>query len=132
MTINYLAVLLATIASWFVGAAWYGVLGKVWAKAVGWKEGDKKPSPAVPMAVSFLAELVMAFMLAGLIGHHIAGTITLRTGLTAGGFSWLAFVVTTQATNNAFQGKPWLLTVIDGGHWLLVLLVQGLIIAAMA
>ena len=33
--------------------------------------------------------------------------------------------------NNAFTGRKAMLTVIDGGHWLAVLLVQGAIIGAM-
>ena len=37
-------------------------------------------------------------------------------------------VMTTQIVNHRFQGLSWNLTLIDGGHWLGVLLVQGIVI----
>ena len=46
-------------------------------------------------------------------------------------FMWLGFVITTLSVNNAFQGAKPALTVIDGGHWLGVLLLQGAIIGLM-
>jgi hypothetical protein len=33
--INYLAVVLAAVAAWLLGAAWYGVLAKPWVAAQG-------------------------------------------------------------------------------------------------
>lgn len=44
---------------------------------------------------------------------------------------WLGFVATTLAVNHTFQGAKKELTLIDGGHWLGVLLVQGLLIGWM-
>jgi hypothetical protein len=41
---------------------------------------------------------------------------------------WLGFVATTLAVNNAFRGATGSLTLIDGGHWLGVLLLQGAVI----
>ena len=41
---------------------------------------------------------------------------------------WLGFVITTMAVNNAFRGAKPALTLIDGGHWLGVLLLQGAVI----
>ncbi len=41
---------------------------------------------------------------------------------------WLGFVVTTNAVNNAFQKRKTMLTVIDSGHWLVVLIVSGAVI----
>jgi hypothetical protein len=38
------------------------------------------------------------------------------------------FVITTMAVNHAFQGARGSLTLLDGGHWLGVLLVQGAIL----
>lgn len=127
MTINYLAVLVAAVASWIAGFAWYGVLGKHWMAALGWTEADvPKSMPMGPMAASFIAELVMAAMLAGLIGHF--GQAGIRNGIIIGASCWVAFVATTIAVNNAFQKRPVKLTVIDSGHWLVVLLAQGVVI----
>lgn len=122
--ISYLAVLVAAIAAFAFGSAWYGALGKVWMKAVGFTE-QPKMTPA-PLIISFICELVMAYFLAGLIGH--LGDVTVGRGLTTAFFVWLPFVLTTQMVNHRYQGSPWMLTAIDAGHWLGVLLVMGLVI----
>jgi Protein of unknown function (DUF1761) len=127
VAINYVAVIVATLASWVAGAAWYGVLGKVWTRAVGWRDGEARPAPMLPMAVSVVAELLMAVGLAGLISH-LVGAPTVRAGLFAAALSWLSFVLPSGVVNNAFQGRKVLLTLIDTAHWLIVLLIQGVVL----
>lgn len=56
--------------------------------------------------------------------------MTLANGLISGAFLWAGFVLTTVAVNYAFQGVKRMLTIIDAGHWLGVLLVQGAVIGA--
>ena len=124
--INFVAVLAAGVAGWLVGAVWYGVLGKVWMAAAGIDCPDgKRPMPIGPMIVAFVAQIIIALMLAGLMGHM--GPRDIPRGIVSGVLVWLGFVVTTLAVNNAFQGKKTMLTVIDGGHWLAVLMVQGIV-----
>ncbi|MBF9232937.1 DUF1761 domain-containing protein [Microvirga alba] len=131
-TTNLWAILLAAIAAWLVGSVWYMVLAKPWMAALG-KTKDElmgpsgKPSP-IPLIVSFLAEIVMAVVLSGIIWH--AGPVTVANGVTAGFLAWLGFVLTTMAVNHGFGGARPMLTVIDAGHWLAVLLIQGAIIGA--
>jgi len=133
MTVNYIAVLCAAIAAWIAGAIWYTVFSKRWKAALGWSEAEiqaqaKGKVPVGPMIISFIAELIMALLLAGLIGHF--GEITIKTGVIVGALCWLAFVATTITVNNAYPGRKFALTLIDGGHWLAVLLIQGAIIGA--
>ena len=127
--LNYLAILAAAIGAFVFGSAYYGILGRSWMAALGVADGEAGPrmSPT-PFIVAFLAELVMAWVLAGVMAH--LGSITVRTGMISGAFCWLGFVITTLASNYAFQGRPRTLTVIDGGHWLGVLLIQGAVIGA--
>ena len=67
----------------------------------------------------------MAWVLAGPIWH--LGAFTLRGGIITGALVWLGFVVTTLAvTTPSAYGKPALIW-IDGGHWLVVLLLMGAI-----
>jgi hypothetical protein len=130
MAVNYLAVLAAAVASWLVGAAWYGLLGKQWGAALGkTPEEICEPNQKMPvgaMVTSFVAELVMAAMFAGLL-FHLGGPNVLR-GIIAAVLCWIAFIAPTIAVNNAFQKRPVMLTVIDGGHWLAVLVVQGIVL----
>ena len=128
---NYLAVFVAALAGFGVGAVWYGVFGKAWLDALGKSEDDIKGSgaaQALPFVTGLVADLVMAIMLAGLMGH--LGNITIHGGLITGLFVWVGFVITTMGVNHAFSGASPKLTAIDGGHWLAVLLVMGAIIGA--
>lgn len=126
--INYFAVLVAAAVSFFVGWPWYMTLGKHWAVALG-KDPDNPPPPhAKPFIVLGAGLLVMAWVLAGMIGHLGEGQVTVSNGIISGLFAWAGFVATTMTTNYAFQGRPFTLSLIDGGHFLLVLMVQGAII----
>jgi uncharacterized protein DUF1761 len=135
--INYLAVFVAAVAGWLVGAGWYNLLSNHWLAAQGktmeacqQEQEAKKGTPAayMPFVLAFVASLVMAWVLAGLIGH--LGQVAIRSGVISGAFAWLGFVVTTIAVNYAFGGRTWRLFAIDAGHWLAVLIVQGAIIGA--
>ena len=114
-------------AGFGAGAIWYCVLGKAWMAAAGLTKEDTKPRPG-PFITAIIANLVMAYLLAGVIGH--LGDVTIRSGLVSSFFLWLGFVITTMAVNHAFQGAKRKLTLIDGGHWLAVLLVMGAVIGA--
>ena len=69
---------------------------------------------ALPIAI-----VVMVFLLGGLVAAGMPLVVAL------GG------VLTTLAVNYAFGARGIKLAAIDGGHWLLVLLVQGAILGAM-
>jgi sorbitol-specific phosphotransferase system component IIC len=104
-----------------LGAHWMKALGKTKDEI----QGNKSP---LPFVIAAAAQLVIAYMLAGVMGHLGAGTVTVWHGVVTGLFLWFGFVVTTMAVNYAFQGARPMLTLIDGGHWLGVLVLQGLII----
>ena len=83
---------------------------------------------ALPFIVSAIALLIMATMLSGVMGHLGEGRVTVTNGIISGFLMWLGFVVTTMAVNHAYQGQKRSLTLIDGGHYLAVLVVMGAII----
>lgn len=130
----WLLILGAAVASWLAGAVWYTVLSRAWIAALGvppadLRNPDGSTSPT-PLIISFLAEVVMAWTVYGLIGH--IGQPSLKAGLLTGGLCWLGFVATTVVVNNAYPRRRVMLSVIDAGHWLVVLLLQGAIIGAFA
>jgi len=133
MVINYVAVLCAAVAAWVFGAIWYMVLGSPWKAALGWTAEQIKTTqpqlPIGPMLVSFVAEVVMAAVLA--LFMHAFGRPTYARGAIVGAHCWLGFVVTSIAVNNAYQGRKPMLTVIDSGHWLGVLVIEGVVLGFM-
>ena len=129
--VNYLAILIATIAGFAFGAAYYISLSKPWLAAIGKTReaiaAEGKGSP-MPFIVSIVALAVMAVVLASTVGH--LGQVNLKGGVITALFMWLGFVITTMAVNNAFGQRKASLTIIDGIHWLGVLVIQGAIIGA--
>ena len=133
--VNYLAVLIAAVASWLAGAAWYMTLAKPWMAALGrtpeqMEACKKQPHSYLPFIYAFAAAFILAFVLAGLVGHLGPGQVTLRNGIISGLFCWLGFVFTTMLVNNSFAMRSPKLLAIDGGYWLLVLVLSGAIIGA--
>jgi len=132
--INWLAVLLAFVASMVIGFVWYlpAVLGNRWMAAIGKTEDDLKNISGgagiwVPMMV---AAALTAILLAVLISK-----LDLDNAL-AGGFFALVLALVFRAgghlIHNGFAGRPVAVTLIDSGHDLVAMTVAGLIIGAMS
>ncbi len=129
---NILAIVIAAAAGFAFGAAYYMSLSKQWLAAAGKTKEDLAGKRSVtPFIVSIVALVVMAWVLAGTVGHLGAGQVTLKNGIISALFLWLGFVATTVAVNNAFGDRKPMLSIIDGIHWLGVLVIQGAIIGAM-
>ena len=99
--VNYLAVVVAAVAGFLLGWGWYMAFGKAWKEALGRQEGDCKPTP-LPFILAGLGSLLMAWMLAGLMGH--LANVTVRGGLITAFFMWAGFVLTTTVVNQQFHG----------------------------
>jgi hypothetical protein len=127
VTVNYLAIVVAGVAGFLTGWGWYAIFGNAWMKGLGKTKADMKPTP-LPFIIAMFANLLMAWVLAGLVGH--LHDVTVRGGVISALFVWAGFVATTTLVNQQFQGNSPLVTAIDAGHWLAVLAVMGAIIGA--
>ena len=136
--INHIAIFVAAIVAWLGGAVYYGLLAKPWVAAQGKTmpqfkaENEAKKGTFAgfaPYILSFVAEIVMAWVLAGMIGH--LGNVTIRSAVISGLFVWAGFMLTTMLVNNGFGRRSYLLTLIDSGHWLLVVVLMGVVIGWM-
>jgi hypothetical protein len=87
------------------------------------------PAAWLPSALAFVADLVMAWVLAGLVGH--LGTVTIRSAVISALFAWGGFVLTTILVNYAFGGRSYRLAAIDAGHWLIAMVAMGVMIGWM-
>lgn len=127
MHLNSLAIAAAVLASYVLGSLWYLALGRSWRIAVGWTEGPVayRPTP-FELAVGLVGQIVIAVALAGLMGHF--GAASVQVGAMLGGGIWLGFVLPTLATNVVFQRRSKTLLWQDGGHWLLILVTQGVVL----
>ena len=134
ISVNYVAILAAAVASMAVGFLWYGpILGKQWIKLKGYtKESlEKEKSKMGPYyGASFVIALLTAYVLTHImtLSQNFYGYPPVQTGLTSAFFVWLGFVFPTQATGTIFGDKNMKLLAIDTGHQLTSLLIMGLVI----
>lgn len=135
MNVDWIAIGSAAAASWLFGAAWYAAFARRWMAAAGITDFNEDSNharpPVLALAVSLMAEFIMALILAGVIAHTAKKGVTVASGVLIGGICWLGFVITSLATNNVYLKTRLALTLIDGGHWLGVLLLQGAVLGAL-
>ena len=135
--INHIAILLAAVVAWLGGAVYYTMLARPWITAQGLTVEQHKTVNDAKTGVAkfalfilaFVAEVVMAWVLAGMVGH--LGAVTIRSAVISGLFVWAGFTVSAMLVNNAFAGRRAMLTLIDAGHWLLVVVLMGIVIGWM-
>jgi hypothetical protein len=133
--INHLAVLVAAVLAWLASAVWYMSLCKLYAAALGKTPEQaaadrKKPGAFLPFVYAFVANIVIAWMLAGVLGHLGPGQVTPKNGIISAAFLWFGFILTTMTVNYSFSGRDKRLLLIDVGNWLIVMLVIGAVIGA--
>ena len=132
VAVNYLAVLVSAIASMLLGFLWYGPLfGKTWMKLMKWdpkKMGSMKANSnmALSYGITFVGSLVMAYVLAHIVGYTQAKT--LMDGVVAGFWTWLGFIATVSLGKVLWEGKSWNLYMLDNAYHLVNLVVMGIIL----
>ena len=134
MPINLLAVLIAAVAAFVLGAIWYSpaLFGKSWRKHAGMTpkhlKAMKKHAPAAYI-FGFILTLVMAYVLA--ILFDFAGIVNMRQALVLPSWIWLGFIATTTFSHHMWEGKHSYLWIINNAYWLLSLLIMGAILISL-
>ena len=131
--INWVAVVLATVASMLVGAIWYSksVFGAVWMKLAGLHESDMKRMTSVgPMLIALVGSFLTAYILAHLsyMAHAFFGQSFFMDTVTTCFWVWLGISATTLFIHNSFEHKPTKLTMLAVGNRLATYLAMGIVI----
>ena len=128
--VNYLAVLIAAIAAFAVGALWFTVIfGKIWRKEMGVMEGASMSGMGSSMIGGFVATLVLTYVLDYFL--IALGAVTLSAALTIAFWAWLGFVATVMSNMIWYEKKSWTLYFINAAHYLVALLVASAVLAWM-
>jgi hypothetical protein len=131
--INWLAVLVAALVAFFVGAIWYTALfGKLWIKLHGFSEEKVKEmqanmSPPRFFGGMLLSYLVLALALATLLTGFATPNIT--TGILLGLVFWLGSSAIA-ATGHIASDKVHGVYLIDAGCHLVYLVLMGALLGA--
>ena len=131
--LNWLAVLVAALAYFAIGALWYAppLFGKTWAAAGGMEIPDKgaRPSPAIyltPLVGSMLSAIALGMLAAA------TGSDTLQRGIALGLVVAIGFAVAISFVTSQFESqkpKPMVWGAINAGYHVVGNLVAAIIIA---
>ena len=130
---SLIAIALATACGVIIGLIYYAVLRKAWQRAASVTEKAARAGRSLSTyLIAGVCYALLAMTLFGVTWHTSLGEVTLRASLIAAGFAWFGFIVSTMMANHRFQGHSYSLTLIDAGHWLLVIFAQAVVIGLMA
>lgn len=126
-SINWLAIVVATLLTFVLGAIWYGPLfGKRWMAENGFTEEDlKNANMAKIYGTAFVLEFIMTVNLAFFLNG-----LSVQEGLMYGfatGFGWVAMAI---GVNYLFARKSVMLWFIDGFYFVVSFLIMGAILTA--
>jgi hypothetical protein len=127
--INWLSVIVATIAAFILGSLWYSpvLFGKVWQKELGLSdEKIKNANMAVIFGTSFVLEFIAALVLEMFLGPDA----NVVTGIISGALVGIAWIATAIGTNYLFARKSFRLFLIDSGYFVVFFIVMGGILGA--
>ena len=128
--VNWIAIILAVVASMALGMIWYMGLAKQWVAATGKSEKQLQVTggSATPFIYAAGCQLVMAFFIANLTPALMDGVLNAYNGALVGVQLWFGFILSSMILNHRYQNMSWKLTIIDAGYLLGVVIVQGIVI----
>ncbi len=133
--INWVAIALATIASMAVGFVWYAkpVFGKDWMKLVKLDEKKQQAGAAKAILQATVAGFISAYVLAYItyMSHsyyHPIGWFWMSDAMITAFWLGIGISATTVVVHNAFEQRPFKLTLITVGHQMATFLAMGYVI----
>jgi hypothetical protein len=132
--INLLAVLVCAVSSFIIGGLWYSLIfNKMWLKAMGkTKEDFKDAKPGLPMLLSFVASIIMAFILAHILnlafGKCPNPVPDLQTAIETAGGCWVAFTLMPTFVTRNFEASNYNLFLIGTAYRLVDFVVMAIIL----
>ena len=130
MKTNYAAVFVSALAYWIVGALWYGVLfNKPWMALENISmDQAKSMNPVLPYIITFVLNLLIAFVLAQICIWRTANTAA--RGAALGILLWIGFVGPVTYTTYMYEMRPLQLFAINEFYPLVGFCLMGAILGA--
>lgn len=132
MEINWIALLVATIASFAIGFIWYNmkVFGTAWAKSAGMTEEQMNDRSG--MGRIFGGAFVFTFIMALMLSYFVRMDTDLSAAARHGAYIGLGISTMAMGVNALYEKKGWLYILINGGYITTTTIVMAVIIAAMS
>ena len=128
----YLELIIAALAAFFLGFAWYTFMfGKAWQAETGITDEQAKSGMALTHGLAFLMMVVIAFAINYIIGFHKVEEQTFVHGLFHGSQLAALYALPAVAIHYLYQKKSLKLFLIDGGYLLAFFALEGGVLAAL-
>ncbi|CAM4142765.1 MULTISPECIES: DUF1761 domain-containing protein [Flavobacterium] len=153
---NFLAILVAALSTFALGAIWYNpkVFGTAWMQESGMtEEKAKKGNMAKIFGFAFLFAILLAFIMPTLVIHetgviqaaggdrmdpHVLAFLkahggkfsSFKHGALHGAVLGVFFVLPVLGTNSLFEQRSWKYIFINAGYWTASLIIMGGILSA--
>ncbi len=121
-----LGIIIAAAACFGIGAIYYTVLSKPWLAAIGKSKDDIDPSDMSPYLITAIAQIICVGMMRHMFAS--AGVNTIGAGALAGAGVGAFIVGAWIFVNNAYEGKPLKLSLINTGYATLGLAAAGAVL----
>ena len=126
-----LPIIAAAVASFAVGALWYGpIFGRYWMSLMNFTPESMKAmtmTPARAMTIGFASQLVFAFVLSRFVS---AASMNVWGAMVLAFWIWLGFYATTTLGGYLWEGKPLKLVAFNAAYQLVGLLVTAAVLGA--
>jgi hypothetical protein len=126
LDVNYLAIVVATVAVFVLSSVWYSVFAKQLAELHPAYAGTRR-MPVWKVVVELLRSFVVAMVLAGVTAR--LGVSDWTGALLLGFVMWIGFPVVLWTGAAMWENVPAKLAAIHAGDWLLKLLVISVIVS---
>jgi Protein of unknown function (DUF1761) len=129
--INYLAVVVTTLAAFVFSSVWYSVFGKARMKLLGNDQGATADMRKVSTWKK-LFELVRTFVVTLVMAHVIAltGIVRWLDAVQLGIWIAIGFPVMILVGSVMWDKRPWKLAAIHAGDWLVKILLMAAMLGA--
>jgi hypothetical protein len=126
---NHLAILVAALIQWVLGALWYSLFfAKPWMALTGHTKGERPKGAIFAMVWSFIGGLILSFVLAHVVIW--SGAPDFGLGAFIGFICWFGFIFAPLSAEALYEQRPFRLLAINSGYWLAALVISGGLLAA--
>jgi len=127
--INWVAVVVATVAAFLLGGAWYSkkLFGSRWMQEIGLTEDSIDKTH---MTRTFITTFVLQFIAATALAVFIGSEGTWMTGMQSGALIGLLWIATAYGITYLFEQRSMRIFMINAGYYVVLFTIMGGILGA--
>ncbi|MBI3334208.1 DUF1761 domain-containing protein [Candidatus Pacearchaeota archaeon] len=134
--INGWAVLVSTIVGMILGGLWYSpvLFGNIWARLSGFGKKEMQAAKKQGMAWRYIGQFIFLLLSTYVLAHFVdyVSATSASAGASLAFWLWLGFILPLQIGSVLWENKSIKLLLINTGHYLVLMVIAGIILAIWA